>query len=351
MTRRRRRSSRRARRAPCRGARPRARWCATPTAASTRSRTAARTRWCALDAAALAGCILECPVHGGRLDVRDGSPQRHPIRRPCAHLSRCARAARRSRSAPSPDPTGRTTMHDLVIRGGTIVDGTGSGAARGRRRDRRAAASPRSAATSGAGARDARRARQARDARLRRHPHPLRRPGHLGPAAHAVVLARRHDGRDGQLRRRLRAGAPGRRAVPDRPDGGRRGHPGHRARRGHALGLGELPRVPRRARADPARARHRHAGAARRGARLRDGRARREERAGDAATTSRAWPRSCARASRPARSASRRRARSCTARSTASRCRARSRPRTSCSASAACSASSAAACSSWRPPA
>jgi nitrite reductase/ring-hydroxylating ferredoxin subunit len=35
-----------------------------------------------LDAAVLLGCILECPVHGGRIDVRDGSPQRNPIRRP-----------------------------------------------------------------------------------------------------------------------------------------------------------------------------------------------------------------------------------------------------------------------------
>jgi nitrite reductase/ring-hydroxylating ferredoxin subunit len=35
-----------------------------------------------LDTAVLRGCILECPVHGGRLDVRDGSPQGHPIRRP-----------------------------------------------------------------------------------------------------------------------------------------------------------------------------------------------------------------------------------------------------------------------------
>ena len=35
-----------------------------------------------LDAAVLSGCILECAVHGGRLDVRDGSPQRHPIRLP-----------------------------------------------------------------------------------------------------------------------------------------------------------------------------------------------------------------------------------------------------------------------------
>ena len=35
-----------------------------------------------LDTAMLSGCILECPVHGGRLDVRDGSPQRRPIRTP-----------------------------------------------------------------------------------------------------------------------------------------------------------------------------------------------------------------------------------------------------------------------------
>jgi 3-phenylpropionate/trans-cinnamate dioxygenase ferredoxin subunit len=35
-----------------------------------------------LDAAALRGCILECPVHGGKLDVRDGSPQGRPIRKP-----------------------------------------------------------------------------------------------------------------------------------------------------------------------------------------------------------------------------------------------------------------------------
>jgi nitrite reductase/ring-hydroxylating ferredoxin subunit len=35
-----------------------------------------------LDTAVLSGCVLECSVHGGRLDVRDGSPQRNPIRRP-----------------------------------------------------------------------------------------------------------------------------------------------------------------------------------------------------------------------------------------------------------------------------
>ncbi len=30
----------------------------------------------------LEGAILECPLHGGKLDVRDGKPARPPIRRP-----------------------------------------------------------------------------------------------------------------------------------------------------------------------------------------------------------------------------------------------------------------------------
>ena len=34
--------------------------------------------------AQLEGTVLECPFHGGKLDVRDGSPQRPPIRRPAA---------------------------------------------------------------------------------------------------------------------------------------------------------------------------------------------------------------------------------------------------------------------------
>jgi len=29
----------------------------------------------------LEGTVLECPLHGGKLDVRDGSPQRLPIHR------------------------------------------------------------------------------------------------------------------------------------------------------------------------------------------------------------------------------------------------------------------------------
>jgi 3-phenylpropionate/trans-cinnamate dioxygenase ferredoxin subunit len=35
-----------------------------------------------LDAGRLEGCTLECPLHGGRLDVRDGRPLAQPIRKP-----------------------------------------------------------------------------------------------------------------------------------------------------------------------------------------------------------------------------------------------------------------------------
>ena len=52
-----------------------------------------------------------------------GSPLRRPIRRPARHL-RGARDARRLEIELA-TWRGRETMHDLVIRGGTIVDGTG----------------------------------------------------------------------------------------------------------------------------------------------------------------------------------------------------------------------------------
>jgi 3-phenylpropionate/trans-cinnamate dioxygenase ferredoxin component len=31
----------------------------------------------------ISGTTLECPMHGGKLDLRDGSPVSPPIRRPC----------------------------------------------------------------------------------------------------------------------------------------------------------------------------------------------------------------------------------------------------------------------------
>ena len=97
-------------------------------------------------------------------------------------------------------------MHDLVIKGGTVVDGTGAPArtADVAISDGRVTEVGR---VDGAGAPRDRRRRAAGHARVRRHPHPLRRPGHVGSAAHAVVLARRDHRRDGQLRRRLRARA------------------------------------------------------------------------------------------------------------------------------------------------
>ena len=85
-------------------------------------------------------------------------------------------------------------------------------------------------------------------------------------------------------------------------------------------------------------------------ARLRHGRSRRAQRAGDPERHRARWRASCARRSRPARSASRPRARSGIARSTASRCPARSRARTSCSRSGARWPRPAAASSRWRRP-
>ena len=236
---------------------------------------------------------LALPVSSGRLahgrtrDARPARARRHPDRR--------NRSAARDR--------------DVGIRGGQDRRG---------RPHRRARAS------------HDRRRRALGDTGLGRRPHPLRRAGHLGLDAHSVVLARRDHRGDGQLRRRLRAGASGQPRVPDQADGGRRGHSGHGARRGHLLGVGELPRVSRRGGADPARARHRRAGAARRAALLRDGRARRRSHSSTRRPKrSTRWDGSCAMRCARARSASRRRARATTARATVVRRRASPRPRRS----------------------
>ena len=129
-------------------------------------------------------------------------------------------------------------------------------------------------------ARDQRR-RPAGHPRLGRCPHPLRRPGNLGPGAGAILLAWRHHHPLRQLRRRLRAGAPQRPRGTDRPDGGGGGDPRHRPGRGAEVELGELPRISRRAGRHAAHDRHRRAGAAPPVARLCDGRARHQPRGGD----------------------------------------------------------------------
>ena len=180
---------------------------------------------------------------------------------------------------------------DLVIRNGTVVDGTGGAAAPGRRRHRRATASSRWATTSAAGRRELDADGPAGDPGLRRSPHPLRRPGHLGPAAGPVVPPRGDHRGHGQLRRRLRPGGPGPPRLAHRHDGRRRGHPRHRPARGPAVGLGVVPRVPRRPRPPTPDHRRGHPPAPRRPAGLRDGRAgRRSRRASRRRASSARWP-------------------------------------------------------------
>ena len=133
------------------------------------------------------------------------------------------------RRAPVPasrnsDIKGEPIMHDLVIRGGTVVDGTGAGP------DRRRHGGPgtdhrRRLVRRRTGQPDRRRRRSAGHPGVGGHPHPLRRPGHLGRGAGPEQLARGDHHGHGQLRRRVRPGPARPPRVADRPDGGRRGHP------------------------------------------------------------------------------------------------------------------------------
>ena len=81
--------------------------------------------------------------------------------------------------------------------------------------------------------------------RLHRHPHPLRRPGVLGPGPPAVVVPGGHHRGGRQLRLHHRPD-PARAPRGDRPDARERGGHGRcLAHRGHRLGLPDPPRVPR----------------------------------------------------------------------------------------------------------
>ena len=198
----------------------------------------------------------------------------------------------------------------------------------------------RSTATASRG-RTRRRARRPRDRRgrahrhagLRRHPHASRRAARLGSDRNLVVLARRDLGRDRELRRHLRAREARRSRLARRDDGVGRGHSGAQHPRRPALGLGELRRVPRLARADTEGRERRRARRAQRRAVLRDGRAQPRSR-GDADARA-SWRRSSrcwTRPSRPARSASRPRARCATRCRTGATCPAPSRSARSCCA-------------------
>ena len=134
--------------------------------------------------------------------------------------------------------------HDVVIRGGTVVDGTG----RAPRRADVAIDGDRIVAVGDVdGRRPARhrRRRRVRHARLRRRAHPPRRADRVGPRRDVVVLARRHVGRARQLRRHLRAGARRPGGLARRADGVGRGHPGREHPRRARVRLGDLRRLPR----------------------------------------------------------------------------------------------------------
>ena len=137
-------------------------------------------------------------------------------------------------------------MLDELIKGGTVVDGTGAPAGMadvGIRDGRIVAVGADRRATPPRH----RRHRPDRRARLRRPPHPLRRPAVLGPdaprrrAVHGVTTVI-----GGNCGFTL-APAATRRPTPttSRDDGAGRGHAPRRPRRRRRLGLGDLRRVPR----------------------------------------------------------------------------------------------------------
>ena len=127
--------------------------------------------------------------------------------------------------------------HDLVIRGGNVVDGTGAPARTAdvavddgvitevgaRRRDGRA--------------RDRRR-RAARHPWLGRHPHPLRRAGHLGPGDDPVVAGTASPRWSWATAASASLRSARARRLPHRADGRRRGHPRHGPARGHRVATG-----------------------------------------------------------------------------------------------------------------
>ena len=129
---------------------------------------------------------------------------------------------------------------DLILRGGTIVDGTGGEPFEADV----AVADGRIAAigeVGGAGRGGDRRQGQAGHAGLRRHPHPLRRPGDLGQPAVAVVVHGVTTVVMGNCGVGFAPCRPEHRELLVRADGGRRGHPRRGADRGPAWDWESFP--------------------------------------------------------------------------------------------------------------
>ena len=127
----------------------------------------------------------------------------HPAARP--HARREGR--RRGASSSAKAARRRAMSADIVIRGGTVVDGTGAAPVARRRRGQPTVRIT-EIGTDLRGDRELDADGLRRRPRVHRHPHALRRAGVLGPAAPAVVVAGRHDRRRRQLRLHHRAHPP-----------------------------------------------------------------------------------------------------------------------------------------------
>ena len=163
--------------------------------------------------------------------------------------------------------------HDVIIRNGTLIDGTG---APGKRADL-AIDGDRVAAIGTHrrhGAAGDRRHGQTRHTGFRRHSHPSRCAARVGSDRVVVVLSRRHVGGARQLRRHVRAVQAAGPRLPREADGVGRGHSGCEHPVRPAVGLGNVRRIPRVVVAHEDRRQRRRHGRPLRGALSRDGRAR-----------------------------------------------------------------------------